>query len=188
MMQSDFSLNGQFLIASPGMMDPHFSRTVTLVCEHSEEGAMGIVINRLAPITMGEIFEDIKLADKRGPGATDLVYQGGPVQPDRGFILHTGPAEWDSSLELGDGLYLTTSRDILQAIARDEGPREYRVALGYSGWGSGQLEHEISENAWLSCPIDKEIIFSTNTDQQWFDAGRLLGIDITQLSSEAGHA
>ena len=187
-MQSEFSLNGQFLIASPGMMDPHFSRTVTLICEHNEEGAMGIVVNRLASITMAEIFSDIDLTDERGPGASDLVYQGGPVQPDRGFILHTGPAKWESSLELGEGLHLTTSKDILQAIAADQGPPEYIVALGYSGWGNGQLEYEISENAWLSCPVDKEIIFSANTDQQWFDAGRLLGIDITRLSPEAGHA
>jgi putative transcriptional regulator len=187
-MQSGFSLNGQFLIASPGMMDPHFSRTVTLICEHNEDGAMGLVINRLAPITMSEIFNDIDLADQRGEGAPELVYQGGPVQPDRGFILHTGSKEWESSLKLGDDLQLTTSRDILQAIATNEGPLEYRVALGYSGWGSGQLELEIKENAWLSCPIDKEIVFSPDTDQQWFDAGRLLGIDITRLSPQAGHA
>jgi putative transcriptional regulator len=187
-MQSGFSLNGQFLIASPGMTDPHFSRTVTLICEHNEDGAMGLVINRLAPITMSEIFNDIDMADQRGEGAREVVYQGGPVQPDRGFILHTGSKEWESSLELGDDLHLTTSRDILQAIAINEGPLEYLVALGYSGWGNGQLELEIKENAWLSCPIDKGILFSPDIDQQWFDAGKLLGIDITRLSPQAGHA
>jgi putative transcriptional regulator len=187
-MQPEFSLNGQFLIASPGMMDPHFSRTVTLICEHNEEGAMGLVINRIAPITMTRIFSEIDVADNRGPDAQEIVYVGGPVQPDRGFIVHTGNAGWESSLVLGEDLILTTSPDILKAIASGEGPDKYLIALGYSGWGSGQLEDEISQNAWLSCPVDKRLVFSPDTDQQWIDAGRLLGIDITQLSPEAGHA
>jgi putative transcriptional regulator len=182
------SLTNHFLIAMPGLQDPNFSRTVTYVCEHTEQGAMGIVINRPMDIRLGEVLDqlDIKSDDQRV--LDDLVYLGGPVQPDRGFVLHSGGEGFDSTLSITPEISVTTSRDVLEAIADGKGPDRKLVALGYAGWGGGQLEEEMSANSWLSGPADEEIIFSLAADARWQAAAHLLGVDLNLLSGEAGHA
>jgi putative transcriptional regulator len=186
-MAEDF-LTNQFLIAMPGMSDPNFAQTVTLVCEHNAQGALGIVINRPLEMTLGDVFEQLGLDSKRSRVAADAVLQGGPVQTDRGFVLHTAEARWDSTLVVSERLYLTTSRDILDALARGEGPEEAVVALGYAGWDAGQLEAEVAQNAWLTVAVDERLVFATPVAERWQAAGRLLGVNLLHLSSDAGHA
>jgi putative transcriptional regulator len=182
------SLTNHFLIAMPGLKDPNFSRTVTYVCEHTEQGAMGIVINRPMDIRLGEVLEQLEIS-VHANGVEDVqVYLGGPVQTDRGFVIHDGPAEFDSTLAVTPDIRVTTSRDVLEAIADGRGPTQRLVALGYAGWGAGQLEEELSANAWLSGPADTDIIFSRAPGERWLAAAHLLGIDMNLLSGEAGHA
>jgi putative transcriptional regulator len=182
------SLTNHFLIAMPGLKDPNFSRTVTYVCEHTEHGAMGIVINRPMDIRLGEVLEQLDIKP-RADGVADLpIYLGGPVQTDRGFVIHTGPVEYDSTLAITPNLRVTTSRDVLEAIADGRGPAQRLIALGYAGWGAGQLEEELSANAWLSGPAADDILFSRSPGERWLAAANLLGIDLNLLSGEAGHA
>lgn len=182
------SLTNHFLIAMPGLQDPNFSRTVTYICEHTDQGAMGIVINRPLDVTLGELFEQLEIASAQ-PGVKETpVYQGGPVQTDRGFVLHSAGPAFDSTLSITPDISVTTSRDVLEAIAKGEGPAETLIALGYAGWGSGQLEQEMSANAWLSGPASGEIIFQMEPSARWMAAARLLGVDLNLLSGEAGHA
>ncbi len=181
-------LTNQFLIAMPGMEDPNFAQTVTLVCEHSERGALGIVINKALPMTLVEVFSQLHLDCALSRITQQPVLRGGPVQTDRGFVLHTPAGHWDSSLAFSDSVHLTTSRDILDALARGEGPDEAVVALGYAGWDAGQLEEEMARNAWLTVPADASVLFSTPIDDRWHAAGRLLGVNLRNLSSDAGHA
>ncbi|EGV17493.1 YqgE/AlgH family protein [Thiocapsa marina] len=182
------SLTNHFLIAMPGLQDPNFSRTVTYVCEHTDQGAMGIVINRPLDVRLGELLEQLEIVALR-PSATQIpVYQGGPVQTDRGFVLHTAGPTFDSTLSITSDISVTTSRDVLEAIASGEGPDQTLVALGYAGWGSGQLEQEMSANAWLSGPASQEIIFRMDPSARWLAAAQLLGVDLNLLSGEAGHA
>jgi putative transcriptional regulator len=169
-------LTNQFLIAMPGMADPNFAQSVTLVCEHNAQGALGIVINRLG----------LDAAHSRL--SADPVLAGGPVQTDRGFVLHTPGPLWDSTLPVSDWLHLTTSRDILDALARGEGPPEALMALGYAGWDAGQLEAEMAQNAWLTVPAEGRIVFETALDERWEAACQLLGVNLLHLSSDAGHA
>ena len=186
---SDFSsLSNQFLIAMPALNDPNFSRTVTLVCEHSPEGAMGVTINRQLELSINDIFKllDIKTNDAAPPGS--FVYQGGPVQENRGFVLHEPLGNWESTLAISDNLGLSTSQDILQAIATGHGPEKCLLALGYAGWGPGQLEYEIRENTWLSGPADRKVIFETALESRWQAAAHSMGVDLNALSGEAGHA
>jgi len=181
-------LTNQFLIAMPGMDDPNFAQTVTLVCEHSEKGALGIVINKALPMTLVEVFAQLHLDCAMSRITEQPVLRGGPVQTDRGFVLHTPAGRWDSSLPFSDNVHLTTSRDILDAIARGEGPERAVVALGYAGWDAGQLEEEMARNAWLTVPADASVLFSTPIEDRWHAAGRLLGVNLLHLSSDAGHA
>lgn len=177
-----------FLIAMPAMQDPNFHQTVTYICQHNEEGALGIVINRTIDLTIGDVFGQMKIADTASARSNTPVHYGGPVQVERGFILHEEIGNWDSTLKIGGLTGLTTSRDILEAMASDSGPSRSILALGYAGWGAGQLEREISENAWLNGPADNELIFSTPVEKRWSSAAALLGVDLNLLSTDAGHA
>ncbi|WP_462329710.1 YqgE/AlgH family protein [Thiohalocapsa halophila] len=182
------SLTNHFLIAMPGLNDPNFSRTVTYVCEHTEQGAMGIVINRPMDIKLGEVLEQLDIAPSVAGVSDAQVFLGGPVQTDRGFVIHSGPSEYDSTLTVTPDLRVTTSKDVLEAIADGQGPAQCLVALGYAGWDGGQLEEELSANAWLSGPADAQILFSRPPGERWLAAAQLLGIDMNLLSGEAGHA
>ena len=170
------------------MQDPNFDHTVTFICQHNEEGALGIVINRVVNLTVGDILNQMNISSDSYPQAKSPVHYGGPVQNERGFILHQQLGDWDSTLPISDNLGLTTSRDILEAMASNKGPQRYLLALGYAGWGSGQLELEIKENAWLSGPADPNIIFDSPIESRWSAAARMLGVDLNTMSIEAGHA
>ncbi len=188
MIMDSHSLTNNFLIAMPTMQDPNFDRTVTFICQHNEEGALGIVINRVVNLTVGEILDQMRIAYGEYRDAESQVHYGGPVQSERGFILHQNLGTWDSTLPVTGEIGLTTSRDILEALAINNGPDRYLLALGYAGWGSGQLENEIKQNAWLNGPADSEIIFETPIEQRWSAAASRLGVDLNTLSPEAGHA
>lgn len=181
-------LTNQFLIAMPNLLDPNFFHSVTYICEHNENGAMGIVINQPVDLTLGELISQISAEQ----ASTDLfdqsVYRGGPVETERGFVLHQPIGDWESTLSVTDVMAISTSNDIIEAIAKGIGPEQCLVALGYAGWGSGQLEQEMVENAWLSGPADARIIFDTKVERRWEEAARLLGVDINQLTGDAGHA
>jgi len=186
---TDFnSLANHFLIAMPSLADENFARSVTLICEHSNEGAMGIVINRLTDLHLGDIFEQLGIEQAKASHAQSAVYLGGPVQNNRGFVLHEPLGNWESTLPVTDKFGVSTSRDILEAIAENRGPERFVVALGYAGWGAGQLEREISENSWLSGPASREIVFDMPVEQRWKAAAQLVGVDLTTISGEAGHA
>ncbi|RPI14500.1 MAG: YqgE/AlgH family protein [Lysobacterales bacterium] len=181
-------LENQFLIAMPGMGDPNFAQTVTLVCEHNAQGALGIVINRPLGMTLADVFGQLGLDATHSRVAGDPVLQGGPVQTERGFVLHAAGTPWDSTISVSERLQLTTSRDVLDALARGEGPEAVLFALGYAGWGAGQLEAEMAQNAWLTVPADEALLFRTPPQDRWHAAGRLLGVNLLHLSSDAGHA
>jgi putative transcriptional regulator len=186
-MRIESNLTNHFLIAMPGLQDPNFYRTVTYICEHNDQGAMGIVINRPMRIQLGEILGQMEIPAK--PGAVNQrVFVGGPVQVDRGFVLHPSERHWDSTLEITPEISVTTSRDILEAMAADEGPNLSLIALGYAGWGGQQLEDEMAANAWLSGPADLDIIFRRPAEERWEAAARLLGVDLNLMSGDAGHA
>jgi len=187
-MSSASNLTDQFLIAMPGLDDPNFSRTVTYICEHNERGAMGIVVNRPTGLELGDILEQMEIADAAEPVRRRPVYLGGPVQPERGFVLHLHDRLWDSTLQVSSEISVTTSRDILEAMAAGQGPQHVLVALGYAGWGEGQLESELSANTWLSSRADPQIIFELPLEQRWQAAANLLGIDLGLISGDAGHA
>lgn len=182
------SLTNQFLIAMPAMEDGFFSRTVTFMCQHNEEGALGIVINRPSELTLGSVLQQMNIETDDSETAQQTVFFGGPVHPERGFVIHEPPGQWESSLRISDNIALTTSRDILEAVARGEGPRHMLVALGYAGWGKGQLEQEILDNAWLNSPMDSSILFEQPAGHRWRAAVEALGVDVALLSSQAGHA
>jgi putative transcriptional regulator len=178
----------QFLIAMPGMADPNFAQSVTLICEHSASGALGIVINKALPMYLADVFEQLGLDSPDRALTSRPVLRGGPVQTDRGFVLHSAGSSWDSTLPFSERVHLTTSRDILDALAGGHGPAQAVVALGYAGWEAGQLEEEMAHNAWLSVPADDRLVFETPLDQRWHEAGRLLGVNLLHLSSDAGRA
>lgn len=182
-------LAGHFLIAMPGLKDPNFERGVTFLCQHDEGGALGITINRPMDLRIGDVLEQLDIDAEANPAwSRQPVLLGGPVHPDRGFVLHDRCGCWNSSVDVSDRLALTTSRDILEALARGDGPPNAVLALGYAGWAPGQLESEIRENAWLSGPGDPALIFDVPLESRWVVAAQALGIDITQLSGVAGHA
>lgn len=180
------SLKNQLLIAMPNLDDGNFSRTVTYVCEHNADGAMGIVLNRPSELSLSDVLTHMEI-DIEVPNQ-QLVHIGGPVEEDRGFVIHSHTDNWKSTLQITDHISISTSRDILEAMAIGKGPEKTFVALGYAGWGAGQLEKEIQDNAWLSGPADDKIIFELPADQRWHAAANLLGVDISLLSQEAGHA
>lgn len=181
------NLRNHFLIAMPSLNQSIFSHTITFICDHSDNGAMGLVINQPLPLTMGDIYQQLGCMGAK-PDSGQPILCGGPVQPERGFILHTGEKLWDSSLPVSPEIVLTASRDIIDSIARNEGPARYLIALGYAGWGPGQLEAEIADNAWLTVPADASVVFDTPIEQRWAAASRLLGIDLNLISGTAGHA
>ena len=187
------NLTNQFLIAMPGMVDENFARTVVYLCEHNEKGALGLVINRPIAIKLKNLFEKVELSLDREELAEQPVYYGGPVQTERGFVLHETagdqPSPYSSTLPIpGGGLEMTTSKDVLEALSNGAGPRRVLVTLGYSGWGAGQLEDEIGRNGWLTVDAKLEIIFDTPVEQRYDRALSLLGFDPLMLSQEAGHA
>jgi putative transcriptional regulator len=182
------SLEGHFLIAMPGMGDPNFSEAVTFICKHNEEGALGIVVNRASGMQLSEIFSQLALDVGSGQAADQLVMNGGPVQPDRGFVLHQSDQDFDSTVNPAAPVKVTVSQDILKTMAQGDGPTPALVALGYAGWKPGQLESELAANAWLSALADPAIIFSTPINERWTAAAALLGVDIRQLTNYAGHA
>lgn len=187
-MSKDTFLNDHFLIAMPAMGDPNFHHSVTYICEHNAQGALGITINRPMNLNLGDIFDQLNL--ERSPDISESapILLGGPVQPERGFVIHNPKGQWDSSMETGDQIQVTTSRDVLQAMARGEGPDQAIVALGYAGWTAGQLELEVVENAWLTVQSSPEILFETPYDKRWESAAALLGVDVKNISNYAGHA
>lgn len=182
------NLRNHFLIAMPALADPNFSHTVTYICEHSDEGAMGIIINRAMELPLAEVLKQMDIEPSKALDTNVMINDGGPVQPEHGFVIHSPVGAWESSLQISDEIALTTSRDILAAIGHSEGPAHYLIALGYAGWGPGQLEEEMAENAWLSGPANAEILFSLPLEKRWEAAARLLGVDLNLLSSEIGHA
>ena len=183
------SLTGQLLVAMPQMQDQRFARSVVYICAHSgEAGAMGLVINKLmGSLTMGELFAQLDIPPS-DTAATRPVHFGGPVEAGRGFVLHTADYNEDATLVVNDNIALTATLDVLRAIGQDRGPRRSLFALGYAGWAPGQLDAEIQANGWLSVPADDAIIFDPDHDQKWQRAMAKLGVDLTMLSSEAGHA
>lgn len=187
-MEASATFSNQLLIAMPGLNDPHFHATVTLICEHTADGALGIVINRPLPMTMSDLLAQLSLTASDRKTADTLVYGGGPVAADRGFVLHTAGCSFASSLDVSDEIQLTFSRDVLDAIAAGDGPDRTLVAVGYAGWAAGQLEAEMLANSWLSVPATPEIVFDLPFQDRWHAAARSLGIDISQLTADAGHA
>src|SRR3546814_534074 len=239
------SLANQLLVALPSLADPNFARSVALICQYDEDGAMGVVVNRPSEFTLGDVFEQMGIETDDDELAAQPVLAGGPVHAERGFVLHDGEKEWDSSLVIGEGLYVTTSRDVLEAMARGEGPARSTVALGCAGWGgqaeggvflqdgekgvdsglvvgeglyvttsrdvleamargegparstvalgcagwgAGQLEYELTENSWLTVPADAELLFATPLDARWQAAAGRLGVDMTRVADYSGHA
>jgi putative transcriptional regulator len=181
------SLKNHFLIALPNLRDANFARTVTLICEHGDEGAMGVVINRPSQLHLADILHHMEIAAPSSAGAQP-VFLGGPVGPERGFVLHAPVSIWNSTLQISADLGLTSSRDILEAMATGKGPAHSFVALGYAGWSPGQLERELAEDAWISGPADARVIFDLPAEQRWEAAARLLGIDVHLISTTSGHA
>lgn len=181
-------LEQQMLIAMPNMADDNFAGSVTLMCQHNAAGAIGITINRLSDFKLGEILKQLDI-DCSNSELRDLpVLEGGPVAPDRGFVLHSPQPGYESSMDVGQGIMVTTSRDVLADIAMGEGPEKFVVALGYAGWGEGQLEGEILANAWLSVNADTDIVFDLPLPDRFDQALGRLGIQLESLHSEAGHA
>ncbi len=182
-------LKHHFLIAMPSMSDPNFAQSITYICEHDDEGAMGIVINRPLDLTVGDVLSHLNIKRYDHQFDDTPVMCGGPVQTERGFVLHrTGQSCWDTSRQIHNDLWVTSSRDILTAIANNEGPTETLIALGYAGWSPGQLDEEMAQNAWLSVKADPHIIFNTPYEQRWHAAAKLLGVDMSLLSNQVGHA
>jgi putative transcriptional regulator len=184
---SDF-LIGHLLVAMPGMDDPRFARAVVLLCQHNEDGAMGLLVNRLSDYRLSEILAQMQISDVRPDFPDRPVLAGGPVQTDRGFVLHGGTVDWDSTLRINETLAVSTSRDVLEMIAAGKGPAQFLLTLGFSGWGPGQLESELADNAWLTVPADDELLFDVPLDLRWQTANARLGVDPGQLTGYAGHA
>jgi putative transcriptional regulator len=182
------SLCNQLLIAMPGMADPNFNSTVTLVCEHNTEGALGIVINRPLDMQLGGLFEQLAIAEPDQSLASRPVLNGGPVAKERGFVLHDPGPEFESSVSVSPNVQLTLSRDVIDAMAEGSGPDKSLVALGYAGWEPGQLEAEMLSNTWLTVPAEADVIFDVPFADRWRVAANIIGIDISQISPDAGHA
>ena len=185
---SSIDLTHHFLIAMPNMADPYFSKSLAYICEHNDQGALGVVVNRPIDMTLQSLFERLSLTLGDGEFADAPIYFGGPVQTDRGFVLHAPAGQWQSTLRVGEAIGLTTSKDILEAVGRGEGPKRMLVTLGYAGWSPGQLEHEISQNAWLTVQASDGILFETPAEERLPAAMELLGLDFARLQDEAGHA
>jgi putative transcriptional regulator len=192
MASGDIDLTNQFLIAMPGMVDENFAGSVVYLCEHTDQGALGLVINKPIDITMKNLFEKVELPLDREELAVQPVFFGGPVQTERGFVLHDGHGEeasgYNSTLSIRGGLAMTTSKDVLEALSSGAGPKRVLITLGCSGWSPGQLEEELGRNGWLSVDADPQVIFDTPIDQRYDRALGLLGVDPRMLSPDVGHA
>lgn len=187
------SLTNHLLIAMPSLNDPNFEQSVSYICEHNNEGAMGIVINHPMDLSFADLCEQLEIEITDMDTAAYPIFDGGPVEVDRGFILHTPIGEWESTLEVTKNIGLTMSQDIIEAIANgyssdNSPPEHFIITLGYAGWSEDQIEDEIAANTWLNVPATNEILFHTVTDKRWTAAAALLGIDLQQLSSDIGHA
>ena len=182
------SLKNHFLLAMPGLNDAHFSQSVVYICEHSQDGAMGLIVNQQMDIPAKAIFKQLGLEFDLDCG-NQLIFDGGPVAKDRGFILHrTSTLLWESTVSISDDICLTASKDILSDIAKGKGPSNALITLGYSSWGAGQLEEELTTNSWLTIPADSSIIFNTACHERAHAAASLIGLDLGMLSSDMGHA
>lgn len=184
----DRFLNDQFLIAMPALGDPNFNRSVTYICEHNDDGALGIVINKPMSLNLGDVFSQLELECPSRDQCAMPVLLGGPVQPERGFVLHRSSVDWDSSIRVSKDIQVTTSRDVLKSMADGHGPDPAIVALGYAGWTAGQLEREMTENAWLTVPASDEIIFEVPYERRWEAAAASIGVDLNQIGNLSGHA
>ncbi len=183
------SLKNRLLVAMPAVNDPNFSHSVTYICEHNDQGAMGITINRLlADLSLGDVFDHMKISCSNPQIRQRPIYVGGPVAIERGFVLHSPHGGWESTLEVTEDIGLTTSRDILQAMAEGAGPSRAIIALGYSGWTAGQLEQELADNTWLTVDGTPALIFDTPMADRWRAAAQTLGVDMHLIAGEAGHA
>jgi len=185
---ASYNLTGHFLIAMPSLNDSFFNQAVTYICEHDEAGSFGLIINQQTDIHLKQVIKEMKIESDEDYQSEQSVFIGGPVDQGRGFILHRPTGNWSSSLIVNDNVALTTSKDILQAIANNKGPEDCLVALGYAGWSAGQLEQEMADNTWLSCPADEQIIFNTPVEERWKAAAKLIGVDLSLMSNDAGHA
>ncbi|GGA72053.1 UPF0301 protein [Neiella marina] len=186
------SLQGKLLVAMPSLEDPYFQRSVSYICEHNDEGAMGLIINHpIKNLSLSELLSKVQDLHRDDLSSTNLeqpIFAGGPVAQERGFVLHTAQPGWSSSLSLNDDLMVTTSKDILQILGTDLEPSKFLVTLGYAGWDAGQLEQEIADNSWLVIPADQSIIFDVDASMRWQASGQKIGIDIASISPQAGHA
>jgi len=192
-MSDTFSLTNHFIIAMPSLNDPNFEQSVSYICEHNNEGAMGVVINRPTNLTFAELCEQLDIEITDNDAANYPIYEGGPVEVDRGFILHTPIGDWESTLEVTKDIGLTMSQDIIEAIANgyssdNNPPKHFIIALGYAGWSEDQIEDEIAANTWLNVPATEEILFHTPTENRWTAAAASLGINLQTISSDIGHA
>lgn len=190
---SHLNLTGQILIAMPALEDPYFSKSVILICNHDHDGAMGMILNHPLQLNVGDLFEQLDMACHANDQQERPVHFGGPVQVERGFVLHTPATEFNTTMELSEGLAMTSSKDILEAAARDEAPQDMFIALGYIGWSAGQLEEEIQANSWLTLPLEDQqklhkLIFKLPSDDKLSWAMQQLGVDFATLSEVAGHA
>ena len=187
-METTSSLTNQLLIAMPGMQDPNFASTVTLICEHNADGALGIIINRPLDLKLGGLFEQLDLGSSDDALKEIPVLAGGPVGTERGFVLHNAGLDYENSLKVSDDIQLTVLRDVIDAMASGGGPDKSLVALGYAGWDAGQLESEIRANSWINVPATAELVFDTPFESRWNNAADSLGIDLSRIGPEAGHA
>lgn len=181
------NLRNHLLIAMPNLQDPHFAHSVTYICDHGPDGAMGIVLNRPLDLKVGDVFEQLNLPQDH-PISSEFVLAGGPVNTQRGFVLHFDEGKWDSSLRVTDQICLTGSRDILAALSIGQGPTDSLFALGYAGWSAGQLEDELATNAWLTVPASYELLFRTPIELRWSAAAKQLGVDPHLIPTHLGHA
>jgi putative transcriptional regulator len=184
----DGTFTNHLLIAMPTLNDPNFAQAVTLVCEHTDKGALGIVLNKPLPMKLSDVLTQMQLEPSSNEIAAKPVLRGGPVHTDRGFVLHRPGGDWDHTHKVSESIQVTTSRDVLAAMARGEGPSDAFIALGYAGWDAGQLEREMRENTWLSMPVDARVVFELPFEERWLAAWRFLGIDVDRLSPDSGHA
>jgi putative transcriptional regulator len=181
-------LTNQLLIAMPTLGDENFAQSVTLICDHSASGALGLILNKPLQMDMGEIFRQLQIDTAGESTGRRPVLRGGPVQADRGFVVHRAGGQWESTLRVSDAIHVTTSRDVLRAIARGEGPEDAFLVLGYAGWESGQLEDEIRANAWITAPVEPKLVFEVPFEKRWNAAAQLLGVELSRISPVSGNA
>ena len=182
------SLVNHLLVALPSLTDPPFARSVALICQHDDNGAMGVIVNQPADYTLGEVLSQLDIHTDDAALRARPVLHGGPVHPERGFVIHDDARAWDSSLEVADGLYMTTSREILEAMAHGQGPRNALVALGCAGWSAGHLEQELADNSWLTVPAPLSLLFDMPLEDRWQSAAAGIGVDLFRLTGYSGHA